>query len=113
MFRVVTTSLALAGVIGVTFKYVTMTFGLPTWTYYIGLLVMAVFLYIADGVLTAVFISRRAPEFASCEEVFPGVQKWELTAGLGVVPKWVSLLGLASIASLLALLMPIVASLFR
>jgi hypothetical protein len=74
---------------------------------------MAGVCYVSHAILTASFIRKRAPEFLTNEETAFGVQKWELTAGLGIVPKWVSWIGLASFACIFALLMPLFAPLFR
>lgn len=86
---------------------------LPRWCYYAVLLFLAFTFYAGNSMLIRRYIARRAPSFASTEEVAPGVQRWELTAGTGVVPRWVSFLGLASVACLFALAFPFVASLFR
>lgn len=87
--------------------------GWPRWSYYAVLTVLAILLYVLNSVLIKRYISRRAPAFASTEDVEPGVQAWELTAGAGIVPRWVSGIGLAAFACLLALLFPLVASAFR
>ena len=58
------------------------------------LIVTAVIFYILSCILTNYFIGKNAPEFASYEEVLPDTQMWELTAGMGMVPKWVSAIGL-------------------
>lgn len=87
--------------------------GLPGWSYYAILIVLAILFYVVNTFLIKRYISRRAPAFASTEEVAPNFQAWELTAGTGVVPRWVSYIGFASVACLLALLFPVVASVFR
>lgn len=87
--------------------------GLPRWSYYAVLIVLAILLYVVNSVLIKRYISRRAPALASTKKVAPNVQAWELTVGTGVVPRWVSYIGLASVACLLALLFPVVASVFR
>jgi len=43
----------------------------------------------------------------------PGIQKWELTAGTGIVPKWVPCIGIVSIAFFLASPFELVAWLLR
>ena len=105
--------IVMGAVIGVVVKYSLIRLGFPSWTYYVVLLVLALVCYVTGALLGFAFVAKRAPEFYGDEEVLPGVKKWELTAGLGIVPKWVSLIGLASISCLLALLMPVVAPLFR
>lgn len=44
-------------------------------------------LYLASNFLTFHFIKKRAPQFDNQRD-------WETTAGLGIVPKWVSEIGL-------------------
>lgn len=87
--------------------------GWPYWTYHLLVIAVGVILYVINGFLIIKFIRKRAPEYASSEEVLPGVQKWELTAGTGVVPKWVSYIGLASIPFLLASPLELIAWLMR
>jgi hypothetical protein len=105
--------LILAAVIGLLVKVVVVNLGAPNWVYYAVLPVLAVAFYLVNIWLIRRFISVRAPEFNSTDEVWPGVQTWELTAGLGIVPRWVSWIGFAAYASVLALLIPFVAGLFR
>lgn len=77
-------------------------YGWPYWAYHALALTTGVILYLIHNILMVGFIRKRAPDFASKEEILPGVQRWELTAGTGIVPKWVSLIGLLSIAFVLA-----------
>lgn len=106
--------LILAAVIGFPLAYVVRTLELQPWVYYAVLVVLSFALYFANSVLIRRYIARRAPEFASHAKVGPGgVEKWELTAGSGAVPRWVSYLGLASIASLVALLFPLLAGIMK
>jgi hypothetical protein len=44
-------------------------------------------------------LAEKSARAASSEEVLSGVQLWELTAGLGMVPKWVSLIGILAISA--------------
>lgn len=99
--------------IGLVVKFVLVRLGVPSWSYYVVLLILAAALYIINVTLIKRYIETKAPEFASTEKVSDGKQKWEFTAGTGVVPKWVSWIGLAAIASLLALLLPFFANFFR
>jgi hypothetical protein len=103
----------MAPLIGASVKFVLVTIGLPSWSNYAALLLLALVCYVTSCLLSGFYIEKRTPEFASNEEVFGDVQKWELTAGIGIVPKWVSWIGLMSFSCLLALFMPVVAPLFR
>jgi hypothetical protein len=99
--------------IGLAVKFVLLKLGIPFWSYYVVLPLLAMIFYVLNSFLTMHFIQNRAPEFVSTEEGPRGTQKWEMTAGTGIVPKWVSWIWVASIASLIALLMPFVAGLFK
>lgn len=81
-------------------------FKLQKWQVCVGLAILAIILYLVNITLIQFFIKRRAPEFASNEEVIPGSQSWELTAGLGIVPKWVSWIGLLSISAIITAILP-------
>ncbi len=74
----------------------------PYWAYHVLVICVGIVLYLVNNFLIVGSIRRRAPEFASSEEALPGLQKWELTAGTGIVPKWVSFIGVVSIAFILA-----------
>jgi hypothetical protein len=76
--------------------------GWPYWAYHVLVVSVGLVMYLISNFLTVRFIGKRAPDFASKEEAMPGVQKWELTAGLGVVPRWVSLIGILGLAFILA-----------
>ncbi len=103
----------LATAIGVTVNYALVSMGFPSWAYYACLLTIAGSTYVGNSLLIHYYIKKLAPEFASKEEAMPGMQKWELTAGVGIVPKWVSWIGLIAVASLLAMVMPALAAIFR
>jgi hypothetical protein len=87
--------------------------GLSYWWYYLVVAEIGTVLYVASGLLTGLYIRRRAPELDSSEEVVPGIQMWELTAGLGVVPRWVSSIGLLSIGFFLAVPFELIALVVR
>ncbi len=76
--------------------------GWPYWSYHLLVVSIGLGLYFVSNYLTVNFVRKRAPGFASKEEVVPGVQAWELTAGTGIVPRWVSFIGLLAIAFVLA-----------
>jgi hypothetical protein len=113
MVRVLFNILVMAAVIGVGVKWVLIQSGAPSWLYFLALPILGVVCYVTNGILTGYYIEKRAPDFANSERVFGDVRTWELTAGLGIVPKWVSWIGLMSIACFVALLMPVVAPLFK
>ena len=87
--------------------------GLEKWQVSLMMLGLAVLLYVTNVFLIKYFIRKRTPELATDEEVLPGVQAWEITAGLGVVPKWVSFLGLLSISAVVTAVVPWIIALFR
>ncbi len=95
MIRILVLTIALA----FTTRFLVHVLGLAPWSYYALLIVLAFVLYVLNSVLIKRYIALRTPEFASTEEAWSGVQKWELTAGTGVVPRWVSLIGLSSFAA--------------
>jgi len=105
--------LLMAAAVGVAVKWLLVYVGAPSWSYFVVLPVLGVLFYVLNCLLIRYYIQQRAPEFASDQPVADGVQKWELTAGLGIVPKWVSFIGLLAIACFLALLMPVIAPLFK
>lgn len=65
----------------------------PAWVSSVALCLLSAALYITNGLLITRYIETRAPEYANADD-------WERTAGTGVVPKWVSLLGLLALPSL-------------
>lgn len=81
------------------------------WSYFAFCIVAALVLYIAHNAALYSFLNRNGGIDTS--EVSPGVQAWELTAGSGIVPKWVSLIGLAAAWFVLALPFFLIASLTR
>ena len=62
--------------------------------------------YLLNISLIQYFIKRKNPDFASNEETFSNIKKWELTAGTGIVPKWVSIIGLLSISAFVTAVVP-------
>jgi uncharacterized membrane protein YjjP (DUF1212 family) len=87
--------------------------GLEKWHMSLTLLTVAGFLYGCTRVLIRYFIAKRAPQFASEEEVMPIVQLWELTTGVDIVPKWVSVMRLISISVAITAILPWVVGLLR
>jgi len=92
---------------------ITKYFELEKWQVSLGLVGLTVLLYLLNVLSIQYFIKKRMPDFASSEEVLPDVQKWELTAGLGIVPKWVSVIGLLAISSLVTAVLPWVIALLK
>ncbi|MFW5857091.1 MAG: hypothetical protein ACOCX4_04355, partial [Planctomycetota bacterium] len=70
--------------------------GWPYWSYHVLVITIGCVLYVLSSSLMMWYIRKNAPEYESFEEVMPGVQKWELTAGAGIVPKWVSFIGIVA-----------------
>lgn len=69
--------------------------GTPPWLAGVVLCIAGVSLYVGNVVLIRYYVIKRAPELAN-----EGL--WEVTAGTGVVPKWVSFLGLLAIPAFIA-----------
>ena len=86
---------------------------LEKWKVSLGIIGLAVLLYLLNIVLIHYFIKKKILSFASSKEVIPDVQKWELTAGIGIVPKWVSVIGLFSISALITAILPGVIEFFK
>jgi len=84
----------------------TNTLHLARWQVSAGLLLLGALLYVLNAYLIRFFIQRRAPQFANDRD-------WELTAGLGIVPKWVSALVLLAISAIITAVLPWVVALFR
>ena len=85
---------------------ITRYFELEKWQVTLGFIGFAVFLYFLNILLIRYFTTKRIPDFVSSEEMLPDIQKWELTAGLGIVPKWVSMIGLLAISALVTAVLP-------
>lgn len=70
----------------------------------VGLVVMScsVVCYVANVILIRNYIERAAPGLMEADSLLPPPGKeeeylWERTAGTGIVPRWVSVIGLAAI----------------
>lgn len=86
---------------------------LPYWAYFAVCFCFGAVLYVVNSVLISWYIERRAPDLASHDDVGFGLEAWELTAGTGVVPRWVSWLGLLGLSFFLAIPFEFVTSLIR
>ncbi len=82
------------------------TFAFEKWHVSIGLLILGGILYFLNINLIRFFIKARNPEFANDED-------WESTAGLGIVPKWVSVIGLLSFSALITAILPWIITFFK
>ena len=91
----------------------TRSLGWPYWSYFTLCVALGLLCYVISVILIDLFIERRAPEMASNEDFMPGTQAREMTAGIGVVPKWVSWIGLLSISFFVAIPFELVARLVR
>lgn len=87
--------------------------GVAEWWAYVVPIPYAGICYVMNVLLLKRYIERNAPELANFDEAMPGIQNWELTAGTGVVPRWVSLIGLLSIGFILAIPFQFIANLVR
>ena len=63
---------------------------------------LGVVCYIVNIILIHHYIAKRTPELLDIEEEVAGKKAWEFTAGLGIVPRWVSYIGLVSISCFMA-----------
>jgi hypothetical protein len=87
--------------------------GVAEWWAYVVPIPYAAICYVANVLLLERYIERNAPELANFDEAVPGVQTWALTARTGVVPKWVSLIGLLAIGFIPAIPFQLIATLLR
>jgi hypothetical protein len=87
-------------------------FELQKWIVSLILIFVGIFLYLSSNFLIKYFIKKKAPDFATNDEVIPNQQAWEITAGLGVVPKWATNIGLVGIAALFTAIVPWLIALF-
>ena len=69
--------------------------GLPPWVAGVVLCILGVVLYFGNVLLIRSYVIKRSPEFANDA-------MWEMTAGTGIVPKWVSFLGLLAYPAFIA-----------
>jgi hypothetical protein len=77
--------------------------GLPFWIGALFLAGLAAVLYIGNILLIRHYIEKGVPGLLDIDGVLPPPRKgqsyfWEMTAGTGIVPKWVSWIGIGAIA---------------
>lgn len=93
-------------IFGVIAMRVMRAFTLEKWIVSLGLIVLASILYVLNILLIRYFIKKRAPEFANDES-------WEFTVGRGIVPKWVSAIGLLAISAFIMAVLPWIIALLK
>lgn len=76
---------------------------LPFWSGTLVLVSSAIVLYGLNVVLIRHYIEKHVPGLLDVDAVLPPPEKseshlWETTAGTGIVPKWVSWVGMGAIA---------------
>jgi hypothetical protein len=69
--------------------------GAPPWVAGVVLCIGGVGLYMGNVLPIRSYVIKRSPELANDE-------MWEMTVGTGIVPKWVSFLGLLAIPAFIA-----------
>jgi hypothetical protein len=84
--------------------------GLPKWAYYANLILLGVAGLIICQVLTMTFIKRKTPAFATNEKLDGKEPAWMTTSGMGIVPQWVSMIGLMPFSCGVSLLYPVLTS---
>lgn len=107
MMRLLGSLLLAALFLAITFGFlVTRVLEWPLWSSSVLLVILSLVLYLASNFLIVHYIRSRAPDMATngSSEIqgLEDVQVWELTAGLGIVPKWVSFLGLLPFSCIIA-----------
>jgi len=102
MFRILVGTMVFASVA----MSLTRAFGIQKWVMSLCFLVLAIGLYLLNITLIQYFIKKRSPEFSDD-------QMWAFTAGTGIVPKWVSSIGLFSISAAIAAVLPWVIAILK
>jgi len=82
------------------------------------LIILAVLFYIMNISLINYFINKEIPGLIDVDSSLPEADKdeeylWERTAGTGIVPKWVSVIGLAVYPVLLVGIVLVVVAIIR
>jgi len=88
------------------------------WQTSVGLILLAGLFYISNILLIRYFINKKASRLLEMDLILPPPPKgkeylWEKTAGTGIVPKWVSVIGLLSISAFITAVVPWVFALFK
>ena len=84
---------------------ITRYLGVEKWHVSLGLIALAILLHFVNVLLIWYFIKKKTPDLLLLKNL-PGIHKWELTAGTGIVPKWVSVIGLLAISAFATALLP-------
>lgn len=85
----------------------------PDWSTYAICAAAAVTGYIISALLIGYYVQKRSGLDEPLADIAPGVQAWELTAGTGVIPRWVSMIGVLAIGFAIAIPFQIVAQMLR
>lgn len=97
---------------------VTRILELGKWQTSVGLILLAGLFYVSNIFLIRYFINKKAHGLMEIDLILPPPPKgkeclWEKTAGTGIVPKWVSVIGLLSISALITAVVPWIIALFK
>ncbi len=76
--------------------------GFPFWAGSIALIALAGILYVTNVLLTGLYIRKGVTGLLELDEVLPAPGEgqeylWEKTAGTGIVPKWISWVGMGAV----------------
>lgn len=90
---------------------------LSKWWGVVFLVILGIALYLTNIFLIRYYIKKRASGVVELDELYgkpmkDGEYLWEKTAGTGIVPKWVSFIGICAMASFAGILVWIVKGLF-
>jgi len=106
MVRVLSIIIGGTFILAVLAMRVTREFEFAKWQVSIALFILGILLYFCNVFLIRHFVKTRTPELAQDD-------LWEATAGTGIVPKWVSVIGLLSFSAFITGVLPWVISLFK
>jgi hypothetical protein len=88
-------------------------YGIEKWQVSLCLIGVGIVLYLINIILINYFIKKRMPDLSMTEEFSNGVKTWELTAGLGIVPKWVSVVGFLAFSAWITAIIPWIVALIK
>ena len=107
MLKVIKVIFIGAFILAILANRVTKIFELEKWQTSVGLILVSGLFYYSSKFLTIYFINKEAPGLLETDLILPPPPEgkeylWEKTAGTGIVPKWVSIIGLLSVSALIA-----------